>query len=186
MEQINPFLQQLPDMLGIFTLMCVSFLLGYFASYWLQRSKKRKLIERLKKEINAAKQEKVNNIETIFTEIKPKILEVIQEEKKETLSPEAVAERTRNNLVNYTKSKPTIDFDSIGRAEAYEKDDLTRINGIGPYVEEKLNEIGIYTYSQISRLEYSDIRAITESIDFFPGRIERDNWVGQAKHLQYH
>ena len=102
MEQINPFLQQLPDMLGIFILMCVSFLLGYFASYWLQRSKKRKLIERLKKEINAAKQEKVNNIETIFTEIKPKILEVIQEEKKETLSPEAVAERTRNNLVNYT------------------------------------------------------------------------------------
>ena len=60
---------------------------------------------------------------------------------------------------------------------------MTKINGIGPYIEEKLNEIDIYTFEQISRLSPADIRALTEIIDFFPGRIERDDWVGQAKYL---
>ena len=58
------------------------------------------------------------------------------------------------------------------------------IKGVGPYIELKLNEIGIYNYDQISRLKESDIRIITDLIDFFPGRIERDNWVGQAEALK--
>ena len=60
---------------------------------------------------------------------------------------------------------------------------MTKINGIGPYIEQKLNEIDIYTYRQISNLKEADIRTVTELIDFFPGRIERDDWVGQAAAL---
>ncbi len=60
------------------------------------------------------------------------------------------------------------------------KDDLTRINGIGPFIEQKLNEQGIYTYAQISEWDAAAIGQITEAIGYFPGRIERDNWVGQA------
>ena len=57
-------------------------------------------------------------------------------------------------------------------------------NGIGPYIEQRLNEIGIYNYDQISRFKEEDIRVLTELIDFFPGRIERDNWIAQAASLK--
>ncbi len=68
-------------------------------------------------------------------------------------------------------------------ATAPQKDDLTRINGIGPFIEQKLNEQGIYTYAQISEWDAATIGQITEAIGYFPGRIERDNWVGQALEL---
>ena len=76
-----------------------------------------------------------------------------------------------------------LDFESIGNGDKYNADSLTQINGIGPYIEQRLNEIGIYNYSQISRLQLKDITVITHLIDFFPGRIERDNWVYQAQEL---
>tara|TARA_B100000767_G_C19542437_1_gene441383 strand:+ start:72 stop:326 length:255 start_codon:yes stop_codon:yes gene_type:complete len=83
-------------------------------------------------------------------------------------------------------SSPKLDFDSFGYADKNNKDNLTLIKGVGPYIELKLNEIGIYNYEQIKRLKESDIRVITSLIDFFPGRIERDDWVGQARELQEH
>jgi len=71
----------------------------------------------------------------------------------------------------------------IKLARASEKDDLRKINGIGPFIEEKLNGLGIYTYEQISQLDESLITTLTAAIEFFPGRIERDEWVGQADRL---
>jgi predicted flap endonuclease-1-like 5' DNA nuclease len=64
-----------------------------------------------------------------------------------------------------------------------EKDDLTLIEGIGPFIEQKLNDIGIYTYEQISQFEDADIEEVTEKIQFFEGRIEKDDWVNQAQSL---
>lgn len=69
---------------------------------------------------------------------------------------------------------------SIGTATAGERDDLKLINGIGPVIEKKLNELGIYTFQQLSRLTTADIEKINEVLAIFPGRIERDNWQGQA------
>lgn len=65
-----------------------------------------------------------------------------------------------------------------------EKDDLTLINGVGPFIEKKLNEIGIYTYEQISTWDVETVDLVTKQIEFFPGRIQQDNWVGQAAKLQ--
>ncbi len=73
-----------------------------------------------------------------------------------------------------------LNFDSFGSADASEKDDLKRIKGVGPFIEEKLNAIGIYTFDQISKFTPEDMQTVTELISFFPGRIERDDWKGQA------
>ena len=37
------------------------------------------------------------------------------------------------------------------------KDDLTRIKGIGPVIEERLNKAGIFTFRQVSRLTFEEI-----------------------------
>ena len=182
MDSIFEYINQLPNLIGIFILMLCSFVIGYFSGWWLQKGKNRAFINKLKGQVNAAKsQQKINDIETIFTEIKPKIVEVVKQTQKEIVNPEEVLEKTRNSFVTYTKDKPKLSYETIGFAHSFERDDLTKIEGIGPYIEEKLNEIDIYTFEQISKLTASDIRALTDIIDFFPGRIERDNWVGQAK-----
>lgn len=68
-------------------------------------------------------------------------------------------------------------------APAIAKDDLTLIDGIGPFLEKQLNDQGIYTFEQMSRWDGSDIHNITNQIRYFPGRIEREDWVGQAIRL---
>ncbi len=72
---------------------------------------------------------------------------------------------------------------TIPVATADQKDDLTAIKGIGSFLEKKLNGLGIYTYDQISHLDANLIEKLTTAIEFFPGRIERDDWVGQAQLL---
>ena len=64
------------------------------------------------------------------------------------------------------------------------RDDLSRISGIGPFLERRLNEIGVYTFDEISQWDSERIAEVTAAIGYFPGRIEKDNWVGQAAALQ--
>ncbi len=63
-----------------------------------------------------------------------------------------------------------------------DKDDLTRINGIGPVIEETLNGMGIFHFHQIAAFTESDIEMVNDDISF-PGRIEREEWIKQAKEL---
>lgn len=67
--------------------------------------------------------------------------------------------------------------------DAPEHDDLTRINGISPFLQKQLNEAGVYTFEQISSWDPSDVNIITEKIGYLPGRIEQDEWVRQAIRL---
>lgn len=74
-----------------------------------------------------------------------------------------------------------INFDRIGRATAAEADDLKDIIGVGPFLERKLHSIGIYTFRQVANFTKEDADKVNTIIEFFPGRIERDNWVDQSK-----
>lgn len=76
-----------------------------------------------------------------------------------------------------------IDFDIIGTAHEDERDDLQLIKGIGPFIEKKLNALGIYTFAQISKFDDEIAETVNEAIEFFPGRIIRDDWKEQAKNL---
>lgn len=61
-------------------------------------------------------------------------------------------------------------------------DDLKKISGVGPVLEEKLNEMGIYHFRQIAAFTQQDIDNVNAAMDF-PGRIERDEWIAQADEL---
>lgn len=61
-------------------------------------------------------------------------------------------------------------------------DDLKRIRGVGVVIEKKLNAMGIYSYAQIAEWTDGDIQKVNEVLDF-SGRIERENWIEQARIL---
>ncbi|WP_435579296.1 hypothetical protein [Gilvibacter sp.] len=196
--------------LEISILMLSSFLIGYLASLQLNNGRHKKTIKKLRKELDERQNEAAKDIEVLYTEIEPKIIETIESRTRSsqqapppappapvvvnTPTPETTETkqvRTQQEVAakasaTYQKAleKKELNFDNFGYASASDKDDLTQISGVGPYIEQKLNEIGIYTYDQISRFNWEDIQTVTEMIDFFPGRMERDNWVGQAERLK--
>ena len=107
---------------------------------------------------------------------------VINEETEEEVAAIEVLPEDKATLARKAVSEAFGTKIKIATAE--EKDDLKKINGIGPFIEDKLNEIGIYTYEQISQFDEELIDLVTDAIQFFPGRIFRDDWVGQATALK--
>jgi len=86
-------------------------------------------------------------------------------------------------LVQIAQGKRNLDYNSFGTADEAEKDDLRMISGIGPFIEERLHALDIYTFRQISKFSARDIGLISDAILYFSGRIERDEWVAQAGEL---
>ncbi|QAA81986.1 molybdopterin oxidoreductase [Aequorivita sp. H23M31] len=60
------------------------------------------------------------------------------------------------------------------------QDDLQKIKGIGPLMEQKLHQMGIFTFDQISRMGEEEYALLDEIISEFPGKARRDDWAGQA------
>ncbi|MGB1248816.1 MAG: quinol:electron acceptor oxidoreductase subunit ActD [Chitinophagales bacterium] len=71
---------------------------------------------------------------------------------------------------------------AVGIVEDGRKDDLKIIKGIGPVYEGKLNGLGIFTFEQIAKLNQKAKHAV-EQLTGFPGRVDREDWIGQAKEL---
>ncbi len=63
-----------------------------------------------------------------------------------------------------------------------EKDDLKKIGGVGPKLEETLNKLGIYQFAQVASWTNDEIMWVDDNLSF-KGRIERDDWIGQATEL---
>lgn len=61
-------------------------------------------------------------------------------------------------------------------------DDLKLISGVGPKLEQTLNEMGIWYFKQVAVWGPSDIAWVDARLRF-KGRIERDDWMSQAKTL---
>ncbi len=61
-------------------------------------------------------------------------------------------------------------------------DDLTRIKGVGEELIKRLEKIGIIQFEQIANWSDEDIANVDEVLSF-KGRIEREDWVSQAKVL---
>ena len=76
-----------------------------------------------------------------------------------------------------------IDFGILGVATIDQQDDLQTIKGIGPFIAEKLYALGIYTFEQIGNMTSEIEEEVNKAIEFFPGRVKRDEWTKQGREL---
>ncbi|UXN60443.1 helix-hairpin-helix domain-containing protein [Phyllobacterium zundukense] len=71
---------------------------------------------------------------------------------------------------------------TVATASEIATDDLKRISGIGPKLEQVLNAMGIRTYDQIAAWTADDLAKVDDQLKL-GGRISRDDWLGQANVL---
>jgi len=190
----------------ILSLLLVAVIIGYITAWLYYKSiyvRKIKAIESAKKELN----NRIVNLNTDKSNLHKRLLENSNEMERLTkevkalkaLFAEAVHEtddmilknkRTEQMLyekdealVHIAQRKHLLDYKSFGTATEAEEDDLKMISGIGPFIEERLHALDIYTFRQISKFTAKDIDTINDAIEYFSGRIERDDWIAQAREL---
>ena len=78
------------------------------------------------------------------------------------------------------KAEPVLE--RLFEAPAGDPDDLKKITGVGPSLERKLRELGVTKLDQIANLSDEDMEKIDAALNS-KGRIQRDDWVGQARAL---
>ena len=100
------------------------------------------------------------------------------------MADERKAENVKKQTMSRIKKrKKDFNFDRIGKATKKDADDLQAIKGIGPYSEEKLNALGIFTYEQLAHFDRETEDEVNDAIEHYKGRIRRDEWVKQAQDI---
>ena len=81
-------------------------------------------------------------------------------------------------------AKPSLDDKNrpAGIARPAKVDDLKLISGVGPKNEKILHELGIFTFAQVAAWKKAEREWVDGYLNFH-GRIEREDWVKQAKAL---
>ncbi len=108
--------------------------------------------------------------------------------KRDQKASKKAAPKAKKEAVAEVKAETTdTDVSDLALGKVYDTapdkvDDLKVISGVGPAIEEKLHGFGIYTYEQIANWNDENIKAFDELLSF-KGRIERDDWLAQAKDL---
>ncbi len=187
--------------LEIIVMLLGAAIIGVVTTYFYMKSKYQQTINTLESKLEAAERSKVHlreELASVKNEL-ASVKEELEEKKKESEKAAAKGKATSRKLQEaeaelkekeellkrISERRHMIDYARIGTARREDANDLKMISGIGPVIEEQLHTLDIYTFEQISKFTREDIEAVTEAIEFFPGRIERDEWVSQASELVY-
>ncbi|MEM8789156.1 MAG: 50S ribosomal protein L21 [Pseudomonadota bacterium] len=101
---------------------------------------------------------------------KPKAAKAKPKAEKPAAEPQAATATTA------TTAAP----DNLLKAPKGDADDLKKITGVGPKLENTLNEVGVYHFWQIAAWGPEDVAHMDDLLSF-KGRIDRDGWIDQAK-----
>lgn len=99
---------------------------------------------------------------------------------RKTVKPKLTVVSTKAPTEKSTK--PAVVAKAKPVARSRKANDLKLIAGIGPKLEQVLNERGIRTFADIAAWSDGDIASLDAELGV-DGRILRDDWVGQAKVL---
>ena len=81
--------------------------------------------------------------------------------------------------------KATVAAKPNGKESEPEVDDLQEIVGIGKVFEHALHELGIFSFRQIAAFDVADVARVNAELKECKGRMEQDDWIGQAKDLHF-
>jgi len=92
--------------------------------------------------------------------------------------PEAAAAKVTEPKADAEEQAP----ETLTAAREGGADDLKLLKGVGPKLEQTLNELGFFHFDQIAKWTEAEVAWVDARLKF-KGRIERDGWIEQAKQL---
>jgi len=103
--------------------------------------------------------------------------------KKSTAAKRSAAKPKATKKAPAKSAKPKSASGPVRLKKAKGKaDDLKQISGVGPKLEKTLNKLGFWHFHQIASWKKADVAIVDDELSF-KGRIERDDWIKQAKVL---
>lgn len=99
-------------------------------------------------------------------------------EQQQVQAPYAGASPTKITLEDVGSETPAVPAPEPPPAPV-KKDDLRKIEGVGPKVQERLNEAGILTFSQLGRASQKKLKGILEAAGY--GYMDPGAWAEQAR-----
>lgn len=108
-------------------------------------------------------------------------------------APKPVAKQVEETKKPATKAKPAakpaaaaevaeVAPETLKEARGGLPDDLKLLKGVGPKLEQTLNELGFFHFDQIAAWGEAEVAWVDSRLKF-KGRIERDGWIAQAAKL---
>jgi predicted flap endonuclease-1-like 5' DNA nuclease len=96
-----------------------------------------------------------------------------------------ILKKTSSLALNKSAMHQVVESNGISKSSAIQKigDDLKIINGVGPFTEKKLHDMGIYTFAQLADMSEATVENLNESLGLYKGKIKKEGWINQAKHL---
>jgi predicted flap endonuclease-1-like 5' DNA nuclease/predicted nucleic acid-binding Zn-ribbon protein len=94
-------------------------------------------------------------------------------------------EKQQDKALKAARKSATEQKKNSKKAAKQEEDDLKEIIGIGKVFEHTLHELGVFSFRQIANFDISDIARLNSELKEFKGRMEQDDWIGQAKDLLF-
>jgi len=95
-----------------------------------------------------------------------------------------IEKQQRNALKKVRKEALSLKLN--GQAPAEQKEDnLQEIVGIGRVFESALHKLGVHSFQQIAAFGVADIARVNAELKESRGRLEQDDWIGQAKDLHF-
>ncbi|MCF6273039.1 MAG: NADH:ubiquinone oxidoreductase [Rhodobacteraceae bacterium] len=94
--------------------------------------------------------------------------------KPEAASPPAHEEHV--GQLGEGEAKPEL----LSAARGGKPDDLKKIKGVGPKLENELNAAGVFHFNQIAAWSVEEVAWADQHLVSFKGRVTRDSWVAQA------
>ncbi len=95
----------------------------------------------------------------------------------EQAAPSSAPEEDQQPALDDPARPPALDG-----ARENQADDLKKINGVGPKIEEILNDLGVYHYDQVAAWTPEQVAWVDGYLKF-KGRIDREDWIEQANKL---
>ncbi|GHA24879.1 50S ribosomal protein L21 [Devosia pacifica] len=111
-----------------------------------------------------------------------RITEILTDGKKPSAKSAAKPEAKAAAPATSKADAPAASSTEASSAGASFKDDVKLIGGVGPALEKKLAANGVTSLTQIADWTADDVAKFDDLLNF-KGRIERDDWIGQAKDL---
>jgi NADH-quinone oxidoreductase subunit E len=112
--------------------------------------------------------------------VKPEVSKPVAKAGAKTMTAERPVAVTAAKAVKAATSEKTVK--AAPARKAGKADDLKRIDGIGPKLEQMLKGRGISGFQQIAEMEPDALAALDTELGL-DGRTLRDDWTGQAKRL---